>query len=76
LINDMAGGSPVRMGITIALRRLLPKPSPAYGSRFHRHEGVNIRAGFIMGPRGVATIMRERVISERREGDPRRLLTR
>jgi len=30
-----------RMGIIIALRELLPKPSPAYGSRFknnHRHE--------------------------------------
>jgi len=28
------------------LRKLLPKPSPAYGSRFknnHRHEGANIK---------------------------------
>jgi hypothetical protein len=34
------------MGISIALRELLPKPSPAYGSRFknnHRHEAVNIK---------------------------------
>ena len=31
------------MGISIALRELLPKPSPACGSRFkndHRHEGA------------------------------------
>jgi hypothetical protein len=31
LINRMTGGSPVRMGISIALREPLPKPSPAYG---------------------------------------------
>src|SRR5262249_51877552 len=44
----MTGGSPVRMEISMALRELLPKPSPAYGSRLknnHRHEGTNIRAG-------------------------------
>ena len=46
LINNMTGGSPARMGISIALRDLLPKPSPAYGSRFknnHRHEGANTK---------------------------------
>jgi hypothetical protein len=43
LINDMTGGSPVRMGISVALQEPRPKPSPAYGSRFknnHRHEGA------------------------------------
>jgi hypothetical protein len=39
---------PTDLLIIIALRELLPKRSPAYGSRFknnHRHEGANIRAG-------------------------------
>jgi hypothetical protein len=37
----MTGGSPMRLGISIALRKLLPKPSPAYGSpykNYDRHE--------------------------------------
>jgi hypothetical protein len=34
IINDMTGGSRVRMGIGVALREPLPKPSPAYGSHF------------------------------------------
>jgi hypothetical protein len=40
-INDMTDGSPVRMGISVALRE-----SPAYGSRFKtimRYEGANIK---------------------------------
>jgi len=41
----MTGGSPVRMGIIIALQELQQKPLLAYGSRSrnkHRHEGTNI----------------------------------
>jgi hypothetical protein len=33
-MNDMTGGSPVRMGISVALQEPLPKPSPAYGSPY------------------------------------------
>jgi hypothetical protein len=45
LINGMAGGSPLRITIRVALRKPLPKPSPAYGWRFKpmiNHEGAKI----------------------------------
>src|SRR6185295_1342629 len=46
-INSMAGGSPLRIFIRVALRKPLPKPSPAYGSRFKnddRQEGARRRS--------------------------------
>jgi hypothetical protein len=45
-LDKRQDGWPIRMGIIVALRELLPKPSPAYGSRFknnHRHEDANIK---------------------------------
>jgi hypothetical protein len=41
----MTGGSPLRITIRVALRKPLPEPSPAYGSRFKnddRQEGAKI----------------------------------
>ncbi len=43
LINNMTGGSPLRILIRVALRKPLPKPSPACGSHFKnddRQEGA------------------------------------
>ena len=43
LINSMRGGSPLPIMTRVALRRPLPKPSPAYGLRFKnddRQEGT------------------------------------
>jgi hypothetical protein len=46
LIDSMTGGSPLRITIRVALRKPLPEPSPAYGSRFKnddRQEGAKIK---------------------------------
>jgi hypothetical protein len=37
----MTGGWPLRILIRVALRKLLPKPLPAYGSRFKNDESGN-----------------------------------